>query len=258
VSRLPSLRHPLLCSLLWLALAWSCGSAAGAAELRVAVASNFAQPMARIAAAFSAASGDSVKLSAASTGKLQAQIIAGAPFDLLLAADDDTPRRLIASGHAVAETQHTYAIGRLVLWSADPKRVDDQGAVLADGDFSHLAIANPKTAPYGRAAMELLRSRGLLQRLTPRLVTGESIAQAQQFVATGNAELGLIALSQLQRPEGRAAGSMWLVPATLHAPIRQDAVLLRSGQAQPAARALLQYLQSDAARAVMREYGYEH
>ena len=179
----------------------------------VAVAANFAAPMARIAEDFTAATGHTLKLSSGATGKFYAQIVAGAPFEVLLAADDETPKKLVDEGHAVAGSHFTYAIGRLVLWSATPGFVDDQGAVLAPGRFAHLAIANPKVAPYGAAAMEVLRARGLADALAPKLVTGESIAQAFQFVSTGNAELGFVALSQVQVPGKPAAGSHWLVPA---------------------------------------------
>lgn len=233
---------------------------AAAGEVLVAVAANFAAPMVRLAQAFESASGHRVKVASGATGKLAAQVMAGAPFDVLLAADEETPARLLAEGHAVAGSAFPYAVGRLVLWSAHPGLVDDQGAVLAGGDFRHLAIANPKTAPYGRAAMAVLAARGLVDRLAPKLVTGQSIAQAYQFVITGNAELGFVALSQVQvqAPGQPRAGSAWVVPAELHPPIRQDAVLLKAGAANPAAAALLAYLKTEPARALMREHGYSH
>jgi len=245
------------------------------------VAANFATPMARIAESFTAATGHVVKLSSGSTGKFYSQIVAGAPFELLLAADDTTPRRLVDEGHAVGSSRFTFATGRLVLWSATPGFVDAQGAVLTSGRFAHLAIANPKVAPYGRAAMQVLRARGLADTLAPKLVTGESVAQAFQFVATGNAELGFVALSQViaagppqgdQRPLGGpapkapggptsgpgkpAGGSSWRVPESMHAPILQDAVLLKPGESNPAAAALLAYLKSAPARDLMRSFGY--
>ncbi len=151
----------------------------------------------------------------------------------------------------------TYATGRLVLWSATPGLIDDQGAVLASGRFAHLAIANPKVAPYGAAAMQVLGARGLAEALAPKLVTGESIAQAFQFVSTGNAELGFVALSQVQVPGKPAVGSRWLVPAALHAPILQDAVLLKPGAHNPAAAALLAYLKSPPALKLIRAFGYD-
>ena len=230
--------------------------AACAADVQVAVAANFVAPLAKLGEGFSAATGHRLKAAAGATAKFQTQIAAGAPFEVLLAADDETPKKLIAAGLAVAGSNFTYAIGRLVLWSAQPGFVDDQGAVLAAGRFEHLAIANPKLAPYGRAAMEVLAARGLAAALAPKLVSGESIAQAYQFVATGNAELGFVALSQVAVPGKPVAGSHWLVPASLHGEIRQDAVLLKTGEHNPAATALMAYLKADAAKAVMRSFGY--
>ncbi|WP_425261111.1 molybdate ABC transporter substrate-binding protein [Rubrivivax sp. RP6-9] len=254
-------RRPCLAAAVLLAAGVAAG-ASHAGEVRVAVAANFAAPMARIGAAFTAATGHTLKLSSGSTGKFYTQIVAGAPFEVLLSADDATPRRLVAQGHAVAGTSFTYAVGALVLWSATPGLVDPQGAVLRSGGFRHLAIANPRTAPYGAAAMQVLQGLGLAQALAPRLVTGESIAQAHQFVATGNAALGFVALSQVVVPgqDGQApriaAGSAWRVPPALHAPIRQDAVLLKAGEKNPAAAALLAYLQTAPARALISAHGY--
>ena len=242
---------------LWAALAL-CGftSLTHAAEVQVAVAANFAAPMARLAEAFNAATGHLARLTSGATGKFYSQVLAGAPFEVLLAADAQTPQRLLAQGHAVAGSGFTYAIGQLVLWSATPGLVDAQGEVLRTDRFKHLAIANPRTAPYGQAAMEVLRARGLTEALTPRLVTGESIAQAYQFVATGNAELGFVALAQVQGTRRPVTGSMWLVPPGLHGEIRQDAVLLKSGERNPAALALLAYLQTPEARALIQASGY--
>jgi molybdate transport system substrate-binding protein len=225
-------------------------------EVLVAVAANFAGPMARIAEAFTAATGHTVKLSSGSTGKFYGQITAGAPFGVLLSADDETPRKLVAQGHAVAGTEFTYALGRLVLYSAQPGLVDAQGAVLASGRFARLSIANPRVAPYGQAAMEVLKARGLTDALAPKLVTGESIAQAFQFVASGNAELGFVALSQVATPGQTVVGSYWLVPPSLYGEIRQDAVLLKPGVGRPAAAALLAYLKSPPARALIQTWGY--
>lgn len=231
---------------------------AQAGEVSVAVAANFAGPLAKIGEGFAQSTGHRLKVSAGSTGKFYAQIVAGAPFEVLIAADDETPKKLVAEGHAVAGSQFTYAIGKLVLWSAQPGYVDDQGGVLTQGKFAHIAIANPKTAPYGRAALEVLKARGLRDTLARKLVTGESIAQAYQFIATGNAELGFVALSQVAVPGKPAAGSYWLVPASLYGEIRQDAVLLKSGERNPAAAALLAYLKSAPAKAVIQSYGYAH
>ena len=248
---------PLRPALLALALV-AATTSARADDVLVAVAANFAGPLARIAESFTAATGHVVKASAGPTGKFYTQITAGgAPFELLIAADDETPKRLITEGHAVAGSNFTYAIGQLVLWSAQPALVDDQGAVLAAaGRFGKLAIANPKVAPYGAAALQVLKARGLAETLTPRLVTGDSIAQTYQFVSTGNAELGFVALSQVAVPGKPVTGSMWKVPQALYDPIRQDAVLLKAGEKKAAAMALLAYLKSAPARAVISSYGY--
>lgn len=229
---------------------------ARAAEVQVAVAANFAAPLARLGQDFRAATGHVLKLSSGATGKFYAQIVSGAPFEVLLAADEATPLRLVAEGHGVAGSRFTYALGRLALWSAQPGFVGADGAVLASERFRHLAIANPKVAPYGAAAQQVLEARGLAGALAPKLVTGESIAQAYQFVFTGNAELGFVALSQLVVPGRPPPGSYWLVPASLHREIRQDAVLLQAGVGKPAAAALLAFLKTDAARRVIEAHGY--
>ncbi len=229
---------------------------ARADEVTVAVAANFAGPFAQIASAFSAASGHTVKTVTGATGRFYSQIVSGAPFQVLLAADDETPRRLVAEGHAVAGSAFTYAVGVLVLWSPQPGLVDDQGAVLAGGRFGRLAIANPRLAPYGAAALQVLQARGLADTLAAKLVTGESIAQAYQFVATGNADLGFVALSQVAIPGKPAPGGFWRVPARLHDPIRQDAVLLKSGESSAAAAALLAWLRSPGAKSVIQAWGY--
>jgi molybdate transport system substrate-binding protein len=243
-------------SLLAFATAAALAGPAAAGEVQAAVAANFAGPMAKIGEAFTAATGHTLKVSSGATGKFYAQIVAGAPFEVLLAADDETPKKLIAEGHAAAGSSFTYAIGKLVLWSAQPGLVDDQGAVLGKDSFAHLAIANPRTAPYGAAAMEVLKARQLAEAVASKLVTAESIAQAHQFVATGNAELGFVAWSQVASPGQPPKGSYWVVPPSLYGEIRQDAVLLKNGEKNPAATALLAYLKSDAARATIQSYGY--
>lgn len=239
-----------------LAIGLNCSQAA-AGTVRVAVASNFIASMQRIATEFEKLTGHTALLSSGATGKLYAQIVNGAPFEVLLSADDQTPKRLEAEGAGVPGSRFTYAIGRLVLWSAQTGRVDEQGAVLRDGQFRHLAIANPKTAPYGAAAVQTLRSLGVYEALSPKFVQGENIAQALQFVATGNAELGFVALSQLRQGDKPLQGSMWLVPATLHDTIRQDAVLLNRAQVSPAALALMKFLRGEQAHAIVRDAGYE-
>jgi len=200
--------------------------------------------------------GHEAALSFGATGQFYAQIRNGAPFEVLLAADDATPARLESEGAAVAGSRFTYATGQLALWSARPGLVDDQGAVLARGGFAHLAIANPRLAPYGAAAVQTLGALKLLDTLQPRFVQGENITQTYQFIATGNAELGFVALSQVLRDGKLASGSAWVVPAALHAPIRQDAVLLAPGRDDPAAHAWLNYLRGAKARAIIQSFGY--
>ena len=242
-----------LITLLFLALF---AHSAFAAEVQVAVAANFTAPMQRIAADFEQATGHQAKLSFGSTGKFYAQIKNGAPFDVLLAADDETPAKLEREGDA--GSRFTYSIGRLALWSAKPGYVDAQGAVLKQGTFKHLALANPKLAPYGAAAVETLNRLGLLAALQPKFVQGENIAQTFQFVSTGNAELGFVALSQVFEGGKLKRGSAWIVPSGLHAPIRQDAVILARGKDNPAALALMKYMKEDKARAIIKAYGYEY
>ena len=230
---------------------------ARADEVQVAVAANFTAPMQAIASAFERDTGHKAVLAFGATGKFYAQIRNGAPFEVFLAADDETPAKLEKEQMAVPGTRFTYAIGKLVLWSAQEGLVDPQGEVLKKGDFKHLAVANPKTAPYGAAALEALQRLGVLENLRPRFVQGENIAQTYQFVLTGNAELGFLALSQIYKDGRISAGSAWMVPANLYAPIRQDAVILGKGQNKPAARALLDYLKGEKARAIIKSYGYE-
>lgn len=229
---------------------------AWADEVQVAVAANFTAPMKVIAADFEKATGHKAELSFGATGKFYAQIRNGAPFDVLLAADDETPAKMEKEGLAVPGSRITYAIGALALWSARPGFVDDKGAVLKKGDFAHIALAAPKLAPYGAAAIETLSKLGLLSALEPKFVQGENIAQTYQFVSTGNAELGFVALSQIYANGRLTGGSAWIVPADLHQPIRQDAVILTRGKDNPAAAALFKFLKTRQARKVIRSYGY--
>ena len=226
-------------------------------EVQVAVAANFTAPMQKIAADFEKDTGHKAVLSFGSTGKFYAQIRNGAPFEVFLAADDETPAKLEKEGLAVGGSRFTYAIGQLALWSAKPGYVDDRGEVLKTGTFQHLAIASPRLAPYGAAAVEALNKMGLLARVEGRFVQGENIAQTYQFVSTGNAELGFVALSQVYADGRLKVGSAWIVPASLHGPIRQDAEVLSTGKDNPAAAALVKYLKSDKARAVIKSYGYD-
>ena len=230
---------------------------AHAGEVQVAVAANFAGPMEKLAEQFQRDTGHKAVVASGATGKFYAQIRNGAPFEVLLAADDDTPARLETEGHVAAGSRFTYAVGRLVLWSAREGVVDAGGNVLKTGSYQHLAIANPKTAPYGAAAVATLRKLGLYESVQPRIVQGENIAQAWQFASTGNAELGFVAQAQVWRDGKFTSGSGWIVPATMHEPIRQDAALLAKGAGNPAAQALLQYLRTDKAKALIRSFGYE-
>jgi molybdate transport system substrate-binding protein len=229
------------------------GGPAPAADVQVAVAANFTQPAKEIAAAFEARTHDRLLLSFGSSGQFYAQISHGAPFEVLLSADADRPALAEKAGFAVAGTRFTYAVGRLVLFSRTAGLVDGQGAVLRSGRFRKLAIADPATAPYGAAAVQTMTRLGVYDRVKPRLVTGTSINQAYQFVQTGAAELGFVALSQVI---GEAGGSRWLVPASDHAPIDQQAVLLKPGQDDAAARAFLAFLKGPQARKVIAKFGY--
>lgn len=238
-------------------VAWTLASGARAGEVRVAVAANFSAPMRQIAQSFERETGHRAVLAFGSTGHFYAQVRGGAPFEVLLAADAETPRRLEAEDLGVPGSRFTYATGRLVLWSRQPGLVDDQGEVLRSQRVTRLAIANPKLAPYGAAAVEAMNRLGVGDALRSRLVQADNIAQAYQYVATGNAPLGFVALSQVNVDGRWTEGSAWLVPQSLHAPIRQDAILLRPGRGQPAAIALLNYLKGPRARALIRTYGYE-
>lgn len=233
------------------------GHAAWADEVQVAVAANFTAPMQRIAVEFEKDTGHKAQLSFGATGKFYAQIRNGAPFQVLLAADDETPAKLEKEAMTQSGGRFTYAIGKLALWSAKPGYVDDQGEVLRKGDFNKLALANPKLAPYGLAAMESITRLGVLSAVESKFVQGENIAQTYQFVSTGNAELGFVALSQVMKDGRIASGSAWIVPASLHTPIRQDAVVLAKGQGNAAAGALMKYLKGDKARAIIKGYGYD-
>lgn len=225
-------------------------------QAQVAVAANFATPMKSLATEFNKASGHTLLISSDATGKLYAQISNGAPYDVFLSADQQTASKLASEGNALAATQFTYGTGKLALWSADASTVDARGEVLKRSDLRHLAIANPKTAPYGAAAVTVLEKLGVYASWKPRLVTGENIAQTYQFVGSGNAELGFVALSQVSVDNKFTAGSGWIVDPSLHAPIRQDAILLKKGENNVAARAFLEYLHSAPARTLIQQYGY--
>lgn len=229
------------------------GGAAAADEIRVAVATNFSEPMAALVELFEKGSEHTVLISAGSTGNHYAQIRNGAPFEAFFSADTERPQLLEEQGNAVAGSRFLYALGRLVLWSPQPGLVDDDGRVLENGSFRFLAIANPALAPYGAAAREVLMARNVWSALQQRLVQGQDIGQTYSFVHTRNAELGFVAYSQVKKPASGIEGSYWLVPEGLHEPIAQEAVLLRD---VPAARAFLEFVKSAPARELIRAYGY--
>jgi len=233
-----------------------CIQSALADEVLVAVAANFSAPIQEIGNAFNKATGHQLKVSTGASGKFYAQIRNGAPFQVFLSADEEKPAQLEQDGLAVQGTRFTYAIGKLVLWSADPALVDPKGKVLEQNQFNKIAMANPKTAPYGEAAMEVLKALKLQREIAPKIVMGENISQTYQFVATGNAAVGFVALSQITKDHKITGGSAWVVPEKLYAPINQDAVLLLHGKDSAAARQLLAFLKSDAALKIIGAYGY--
>lgn len=253
MRRLHAVTHLLPAILLALVVACS-GCSSEETETRIAVASNFRAAMKELAGRFEETTGRAVGLAFGSTGKHYAQIANGAPFAAFFAADAERPRRLERDGIAVSGSRFTYAVGRLVLWSPEPGAIDPDGAVLERGAFRHLAIAQPALAPYGEAARQVLVARGLWDRLQDRLVRGENVAQAYQYVASGNAELGFVAYAQLLRDGGRVEGSFWEVPPELHTPIEQQAVLLRENET---ARRLLAFVAGDEGRAIVRSHGYD-
>lgn len=238
-------------------LATGIASTVQAETVHVAVASNFQAPLAQLAAQFERTTGHKVTMSAASTGKLYAQIAHGAPFAVLLAADVATPVRIAAEGLGDGRTRFTYARGRLALWSAQAGYVDNAGQVLKSSTWQHIAIANPKLAPYGAAAMQTLQKLELQAAVAARTVTGENIGQTYQFAASGAAQLGFVALSQVMKNGQITSGSAWVVPADYHAAIDQDAIVLKPGMGRVEVGAFMDFLRSDSARAVMAQWGYE-
>ena len=228
-----------------------------ATELKVAVAANFAQTLKEISTVFEKDTGHKLAITQGSTGKLYAQISQGAPFEVFLSADDETPEKLVTEGKAINGTRFTYAIGRLALWSPKPDLVDEGGQVLKTDKFRFLAIANARVAPYGRAAVQVMQKLGVLASIEPRVVQGESITQTFQFVSTGNAQLGFVALSQISESGKKKSGSAWVVPENMHEQLRQDTVLLNPGKDSPAASALLNFLKSDKAKKIIASHGYQ-
>lgn len=234
-----------------------CGSLS-AAEILAAVAANFSAPMKVIASEFEKETGHKVLLSYGTVGKFYSQIKNGAGFEVLVSSDKETPDKLVHDGLAVESARFTYAIGKLVLWSADKDKVDSRGDVLKSGQFQYLALANPKLAVYGAAGETVLNRLGLLDAVKSRIVTAENITQAYQFIATGNADLGFIALSQVIGEDGKiAAGSAWIVPPDLYPPLRQDVILLAAGHDKAPALAFVNYFRTEKARSVIRAYGYD-
>ena len=227
-----------------------------AGELSIAVAANFTAPMQKITPEFEKDTGHKLHASYGSSGKFYAQIKNDAPFEVLLTADEETTNKLASEGLALAGSQFTYAIGKLVLWSAKPAFVDGTGQVLKKDGFEHISLADPKLAPYGAAAVEAMKALGIYEMLTPKIVMGENIAQAYQFIATGNATLGFVALSQVLK-DGKIEGSAWMVPANLYHPIHQNAIILVKGQNNPAAEALMKYLKADKAKTIIKSFGYD-
>ena len=231
-------------------------AALNADEVQVAVASNFSKPLEILAPVFKASSGHDLKVSTGATGKLYAQIENGAPFEVFLSADSKTPKKLVDAQLAVVASQFTYALGKLVLWSSAKDYVDAQGEVLKKNEFKHIAIANPSTAPYGAAALEVLEHLGLTKTLAAKQVQGENISQTYDFVATGNAELGFVAWAQVQQAGQLKDGSVWQVPKDLYQSIQQDAVLLNKGKDKVAAQAFLDFLKTPAAQKLIADSGY--
>ena len=248
--------RPLYAVLALWVIAMQAPVAARAEALTIAVAANFSAPMQKIATGFEAATGHTLQIAVGSTGRFYAQIQNGAPFDILLAADAATPEKLVNEGLALAESRRTYAIGTLVLYSQNPGLVDSQGNILKNGNFSKIALADPKLAPYGKAALQTLEALGLAKTLEPKFVYGESIGQAWQFVVTENATLGFVAGSQVASLGKEAAGSHWVVPQHLYAPLRQDMVILNRAKDNQAARALVKWLHGTEALGIIKSFGY--
>lgn len=247
------IRAPGLATLLAL---FTLGSA-HADEVQVAVAANFTAPIQAIAADFKKDTGHTLVAAYGATGQFYAQIKNGAPFEVFLSADDSTPQKLESEGDTVKGSRFTYAVGTLALWSAKEGYVDAKGDVLQKNQYQHLSIANPKAAPYGLAATQVLAKLGLTDQVKSKLVEGQNITQAYQFVSTGNAELGFVALSQIYKDGKVSSGSAWIVPGQMYDPIKQGAVILNKGKDNPAAKALVDYLKGPKAAAIIKSYGYQ-
>ena len=227
-----------------------------AEQALVAVAANFVPPFREAAVEFEKATGHTVQVASGSSGAFFTQIKNGAPFDVFFSADAERPKILEEEGLAVKGSRFTYAIGRLVLWSADPNLVKGEDTLRSE-KFKHLAIADPKTAPYGVAAKQVMQKLEVWESVQPRLVLGESLGQTIVFIESGNAELGFLALSQVMDPKIKGKGGRWDVPSNLHEPIKQDVVLLTKGKENPAANALMEFMRGPQATAIIERYGYE-
>ncbi|KPX42444.1 Molybdenum ABC transporter, periplasmic molybdenum-binding protein [Pseudomonas syringae pv. helianthi] len=241
------------------ALAFAASATANvfADEVQVAVAANFTAPIQAIATDFEKDTGHKLVAAFGATGQFYTQIKNGAPFEVFLSADDTTPAKLEQEGDTVKGSRFTYAVGTLALWSAKDGYVDGKGEVLKANQYQHLSIANPKTAPYGLAATQVLNKLGLTDATKAKIVEGQSITQAYQFVSTGNAELGFVALSQIYKDGKLTSGSAWIVPNALHDPIKQDVVILNKGKDNAAAKALVEYLKGPKAAAIIKSFGYQ-
>jgi molybdate transport system substrate-binding protein len=227
-----------------------------AEQVLVAVAANFVPPFREVAMEFEKATGHNVRVASGSSGNFYTQIKNGAPFDIFLSADNERPKLLENEGLGVKGSRFTYAIGRLVLWSPDPDLVKGEDTLRSE-KFKHLAIANPKTAPYGIAAMQAMQKLGVWESMQPRIVLGENLGQTMGFIESGNAELGFLALSQVMDPKIKGKGGRWDVPVNLHEPIQQDVVLLTKGKDNPAAKSLMEFMGGLQAMAIIERYGYE-
>jgi len=227
-----------------------------AEQVLVAVAANFIGPFREVAMEFEKTTGHTVQTASGSSGNFYSQIKNGAPFDVFFSADNERPKLLEEEGLGVMGSRFTYAIGRLVLWSPDPSLVKGEDTLRSE-KFKHLAIADPKTAPYGVAAKQAMQKLGVWETVQPRIVLGESLGQTMSFVESGNAELGFLALSQVMDPKIKGKGGRWDVPVNLHEPIQQDVVLLVKGKDNPAAKALMEFMGGPQARTIIERYGYE-
>ena len=249
--------RPFIPTALAAVIGWFAFAPAQADEVQVAVAANFTAPIQAIATDFEKDTGHTLIAAYGATGQFYTQIKNGAPFEVFLAADDSTPEKLEKEGDIVPGSRFTYAIGTLALWSAKDGYIDGTDKALTDKPFKHLSIANPKAAPYGLAATQVLARLGLTDKVKDKIVEGQNITQAFQFVSTGNAEMGFVALSQIYKDGKVSSGSAWIVPEAMHDPIRQDAVILKKGANNPAAKALAEYLKGPKATAIIQSYGYQ-